>query len=980
MKRGFTIIVNVIIIAFIMWFIVEHTTQKREESNNHELQVFQNTAETAGQIIANYLEDEQHLCDIWASYINHYASAEGNPMTIQEAIDYTRRASISDIVSAHIIYYDDNSFSGISSSESLKGKDDYTVSYKSYSLFSDFSEEKLDNEIKQTAAFANPQNGVLSMAFLNTLTLRGEKPGETRKALLMRIIPVSEISRKLVYLKGEYEDVDLAIIDSAGNYMFHGSQLKNSSLFEYFKSYNNTNYLSQREFEEQITGDTGLLEMYDSKGRICVVAHTPVTADKDWFLINLIPKSSLITDVVDWVLHGVTVGALTALLIFNMTAMMLFNRRLAIIAKEAEKANAAKSNFLSMMSHDIRTPMNAITGFNEMISRESHDSNILRYSEAIRMADNTLLSLINDILDFSKLEAGKLDILPAEYDLVTILNDLVNMIRVRIDEKELNLDINIDRNIPRKLYGDELRIKQCVLNLLSNAVKYTQEGTVTFSVTFEPCVDSENEILLKVSVADTGSGIKQEDIDKLFIAFKRLEESKNRNIEGTGLGLSITQSLLTMMGSTLNVFSEYGKGSVFSFAVRQQVMGDEKVGDYQEAFRIATESKAGYRQSFTAVNARILVVDDTPLNISVFTSLLKETKMNIDAASSGAHALTMCTENKYDVIFLDHMMPEMDGIETLHNLKLLDGSKNDSTPVICLTANAISGMREMFLTEGFTDYLAKPIDYVRLEQMLLKYLPKEKVRACDSEKPGDEKHLPKKIVNIAGLDAYEGLKHCGDTENYIDTLKLYAEAVMENSAAISELWQDKSFDELTIKLHSLKSTSNVIGASEIGAIAAQLEQAGKDGVLAERGEDLEKLLSMYTSLGKALETNFEPAKVLLVDDDPLYLKMLIGWLKEKYQITAVKSGNLALTFLDGHKVDLVLLDYEMKDMNGSEVLKMLRENSSTEDIPVIFLTGTSDEKTIQAVMEQLPTGYLSKTMDKDSIIQKIENFFSQGLV
>lgn len=980
MKRGLTIIVNIAVIAFIIFFIGRYTSQKREESNNHELTVFQNTAETAGQIIANYLEDEQHLCDIWASYINHYASVSGQPMTIEEAIEFTRRASISNQVEAHIVYYDDGSFSGLSSAASLKGEIDYTVSYKGYSLFSDFSESELDYEIRQTAAFANPQNGVLSMAFLNTLTLQGENENETRKALLMRIIPISEISRKLIYLKGEYENVDLAIIDSDGNYMIHGSQLKNASLFEYYKSYNNTDYMSQREFEDQVKGETGLLEITDSKGQKCVVAHTPVTVDHDWFLINIIPKSSLIPDVIDWVLLGGTIGLLVLLLVFNMVAMMAFNRRLAIIAQEAEKANAAKSNFLSMMSHDIRTPMNAITGFNEMISRESRDPNILRYSEAIRMADNTLLGLINDILDFSKLEAGKLDIIPAEYDLVSILNDLVNMIQIRTDEKNLSLQINIDSEIPRILYGDELRIKQCVLNLLSNAVKYTHEGTVTFTVEFEKCEDAPNQIFLKVRVQDTGCGIKPEDIDKLFIAFKRLEEKKNRNIEGTGLGLSITQSLLAMMGASLNVESEYGKGSLFSFAVRQEVRGDEKVGDYQEAFSKAMESKDGYKQSFTAPEARILVVDDTPSNLSVFKSLLKSTKIKIDTADSGRQCLQLCTENAFDAIFLDHMMPDMDGIETLHELKKLQNSKNGDTPVICLTANAISGMREMFLEEGFTDYLPKPIDFARLEQILLKYIPDEKISTDYIEESEEKIKLPEAIYSISELDVNAGISHCGGAQSYLDTLKMYVEAVQDNEKEMRSYWRDGDIENLTLKLHSLKSTSKVIGAKILGEAAADLETAGKEGSLLGLEEKFESVLSIYRELSENVSKLFAPKIILLVDDDPLYLKMVRSWLADKYEVRTVKSGNQALAYLEGHRADLILLDFEMKEMNGSQVLMHLKENPTTSEIPVIFLTGKSGQELTQEEQINGAVGYLSKTMDRDSIEKALENYFSYGFL
>ena len=849
MKRGLTLIINIAVIAFIIFFITMYTSQKREERNAGEIQVYQSTADTAGRIITNYLSDEQHLCDVWASYINNFSKETGQPMTISEAVGFTQRATASAEIEAHIVFYDDGSFTGLSSAPSLNDPEDYKVSYRNQAVFSTFSEEFLTHDIRQTVAFTNPKNGIPSMAFLNLLTLSDENSGAERKALLMRIIPISEISRKLIYLKGEYEDMELAIIDIDGDYMIHGSQLKNSNFFEYYKSYNNVDYVGLSEFILKVTGETGTVEITGSKGQKCVVAHTPVTSNSDWFLISIIPKAALLSEsVVDWRLLGATIGALTVLLIFNMSAMMLFNRRLAVTANEAEKANAAKSKFLSMMSHDIRTPMNAITGFNEMIRRESTDPEILRYSEGIRMADNTLLSLINDILDLSKLEAGKLEIIPVEYDLVMVLSDLVNMIKVRTEEKNLSLKIDIDSNIPRRLYGDELRLKQCVINLLTNAVKYTHEGSVSFTVGYEKCPDNDNEMLLKISVADTGLGIRPEDIDKLFEAFKRLEEKKNRNIEGSGLGLSITQSLLSLMGASLEVKSEYGRGSEFSFAVRQEIRGTEIVGNYEEAFSASMEGKGRYRQSFTAPDARVLVVDDTPLNLNVFVSLLKATGIRTDTAGSGSECLGLCTENAYDVIFLDHMMPEMDGIETLHALKALKTSKNETTPVICLTANAISGMREMFLEEGFNDYLSKPIDYVRLEELLVKYIPEDKITEEYVEHANENETLPDGLSDIPGINAAAGLKHCGNAASYIDTLRLYCDAAQKNCEEIRNYWNTKDIKNLTIKLHALKSTSNVIGAEEVGELAAELEKAGKQGDADTISGELERLLLMHEKL------------------------------------------------------------------------------------------------------------------------------------
>ena len=381
---------------------------------------------------------------------------------------------------------------------------------------------------------------------------------------------------------------------------------------------------------------------------------------------------------------------------------------------------------------------------------------------------------------------------------------------------------------------------------------------ITFTVGYETCEDNDQQILLKISVGDTGSGIKQEDIDKLFIAFKRLEEKKNRNIEGSGLGLSITQSLLSLMGSSLQVESEYGKGSVFSFAVRQDVRGTDKVGAYEEAFRIAMESKGGYKRSFTAPHARLLVVDDTPLNLGVFTSLLKATKVRIDTAENGNEALNLCEKNTYDVIFLDHMMPDMDGIETLHALKALKDSKNPDTPVICLTANAISGMREMFISEGFTDYLAKPIDFVRLEQMLLKYIPEGKIAVEYVERREVGQVLPDAVFTIPELDVNSGLAHCGDAESYLNTLKMYSEASGKNEEAIRDFWKVRDIKNLTIKLHALKSTSRVIGAFGVGELAAELEKAGRLGRLGLLGDDLERLLFSYSELAAKLAPLFGP--------------------------------------------------------------------------------------------------------------------------
>ncbi|MBO4416017.1 MAG: response regulator [Lachnospiraceae bacterium] len=397
------------------------------------------------------------------------------------------------------------------------------------------------------------------------------------------------------------------------------------------------------------------------------------------------------------------------------------------MSERALAASEAKSSFLSNMSHEIRTPINAILGMNEMVLRECSDENIIGYSQNIRIAGNTLLGLINDILDFSKIEAGKIEIIPADYDMAVVLNDLVNMIRPRAEAKGLVFVADFDGEIPRYLFGDEIRLKQIITNILTNAVKYTNEGRVAFDVHYQKIENEPDSILLKVAVRDTGIGIKKEDIARLFDKFERVDENRNRSIEGTGLGLSITQSLLTMMGSTLKVESVYGKGSVFSFELKQTVRDWKPIGDYNETVRKTLNDQKKYEASFTAPDAKVIIIDDTSMNLLVFKSLLKKTQIQIDTAQSGDEGLYLCDREKYDIIFLDHMMPRKDGIETLRELKAKKDGPNYNTPVICLTANAIYGAREHYLETGFNDYLTKPIDPSMLEDMIHRYLPEEKV-------------------------------------------------------------------------------------------------------------------------------------------------------------------------------------------------------------------------------------------------------------
>lgn len=382
-----------------------------------------------------------------------------------------------------------------------------------------------------------------------------------------------------------------------------------------------------------------------------------------------------------------------------------------------KEANRAKSDFLSRVSHDIRTPINSISGMNEMILRENKDAAIQEYAIYIKEAVEVLTGLINDVLDYSKIEAGKMTLVNRAYHTGEILDSVVDMVRLQAEKKGLTLKCCISKELPAVLLGDDVKLRQILLNLLSNAVKYTSQGFVTFSVRGE--TDERGDFSLLVEVKDTGIGIKKEDIPKLFSAFERFEEVKNHSIQGTGLGLNITTRFLHMMGSKLEVESEYGLGSIFSFRLPQQVVDNSPIlADRKEIKKLA----GAFHTTFQKPEARILVVDDNLVNRKVFMGLLKETLVQIDQAESGEQCLKLVQENHYDLIYLDHMMPGMDGMETLQKMGELENSQCRETPVIMLTANTLEGSRERYLEAGFADFLAKPISPEVLEQSLIAYL------------------------------------------------------------------------------------------------------------------------------------------------------------------------------------------------------------------------------------------------------------------
>ncbi|MCR5762397.1 MAG: response regulator, partial [Treponema sp.] len=530
----------------------------------------------------------------------------------------------------------------------------------------------------------------------------------------------------------------------------------------------------------------------------------------------------------------------------NMSDYIEKEKQKQQLASELASANAAskaKTEFLSNMSHEIRTPINTVLGLDEIILRESKEPAIRTYAKDIQSAGNSLLSLVNDILDFSKIEAGKMDIIPVIYEIGSAVNDLVNMVSSRAEDKDLALNVNVDPNIPSLLIGDVERLKQCILNLLTNAIKYTEKGSVGIKISYKKI--NEDSIMLSVCVKDTGIGIKEEDLGKLFTEFQRIEEKRNRKIEGTGLGLNIVQRILALMNSMLNVKSVYGEGSEFSFELKQNVQSWKPMGDFCSAYKKSLDVENDYHESFHAPEARILIVDDTVLNLLVVKGLLKNTQMQIDAVESGMQALDLVKEHHYDIIFLDHLMPQMDGIETFHAMQLLEGNKCMNVPCISLTANAIYGAREMYLQEGFTDYLTKPIDSKKLEQMIVKYLPKEKVVRL--EECNYEQDDCCEFKGLHGIELSEALKNCGDVEIFKSALKNFYDSIDDKVSEIEKFTKTKDWKNYTILVHALKSSARLIGALTLSKDAEYLEKCGNDMNESEIQAKTPELLSLYRS-------------------------------------------------------------------------------------------------------------------------------------
>jgi len=686
MRRIFIIIVNVIIIAAILSFVVFYSRFANRDSYQRQIEHFETTTVTMEQVTQNYLEGEQRICDVWARYINNQS------MTMEEAAEYIRSSHVLENTSAHLIYLDTHT--GLSTRPKQGTADDYEVSYERINIFDNMNlDDSIGDSIKITRAYTNPLNGEQSLAFCNKITLSDNESGAIRDAVLMRIIPISELEQKWVFPESELVNAELSMIDADGDYIIKGPSFKNSNFFEFYKSYNSSDIDSANELFDRITSTTGSVSILNSHGEECILAFTPVDATSGWTMLGYVPANDLNVEKENWVLFGVVSAGLLMLFIFDMLDVLFLNKRLQITAREAEAANKAKTDFLSTMSHDIRTPMNAIIGLTAIAEKNLGDVESTEESlRKISLAGNHLLTLINDILDISKVESGKLKLSPLTFSIVETVENLVNISQPMIKEKNLEFSFHINRMEKEYLYADQLRLNQIYINILSNAIKYTEPGgKISVDMNEEESPKSDCVRLVYV-VADTGIGMSPEFIESMYQPFSRQVDSRVNSIQGTGLGLAITKQMVELMGGTIDCQSEQGKGTKFT------VVLDIPVAERQ-------------REDMQLDPVDVLIVDDDEVMLTTAVDTLESLGASTDQARSGLEALGMIEHRHlsgkdYDVIIVDWKMPDIDGIATISRIR---SEIDNKVPILLISAYDWSDIEEKAKEAGANGFVSKPL-------------------------------------------------------------------------------------------------------------------------------------------------------------------------------------------------------------------------------------------------------------------------------
>ena len=695
LKKSWIVVANVALMAAILVFVALYSNHEKNENYEHQVEHFVNKTVAMERVTENYLEGEQSICNNWAHYIN------SSDMTLEEAAAYVRATHAQTTVSGHLI--DAETLQGYSSRPRPNTEDDYSVSYQRIELLGDGSWiADIGTAINISRTYTNPVNGEQSLAFCNRITARDGETGEKRPAYLLRVVPTSNLAEKWVFPQEEYENEEFSMIDAEGNYIIRGRSFKNSSFFEFYKSYNQPGVAAQQQLFSDILNGTGSFTMMNSKGKECIVAHTPLSSTKGWVLLSSAPVGDLKADTVDWLLIGVVTAGLLLLLVMDFLYMLSFNRKLRVVAREAESANKAKTDFLSTMSHDIRTPMNAIIGLTTIAEKNLGDQEAVRENlRKIGLASNHLLTLINDILDISKVESGKLNLSPMTFSIVETVENLVNLSQPMIKEKNIHFSFRINRMEKEYLHADQLRLNQIYINILSNAIKYTEPGGSVSVDLREEESEKEGCVKLVYRVSDTGIGMSPEFMEKMYQPFSRQTDSRVNSIQGTGLGLAITKQMVELMEGTIECESEVGKGTTFTITL-----------DIPVAERQLEEMR------FENVDA--LIADDDPVLLDTAADALESLGIRTERAANGPEALEMIrrrhAEGKdYGVVILDWKMPGMDGLEAIKRIRT---EIDTPVPVLLTSAYDWSDIEDEAKAAGANGFISKPLFRSRLYEKI----------------------------------------------------------------------------------------------------------------------------------------------------------------------------------------------------------------------------------------------------------------------
>ena len=670
LKRFLIVIINVIIMAAILVFVVLYSGYENRESYRRQIENF----------------EEQRICDVWARYIN------GSKMTMKEAAEYIRASHVLADTSAHVISLDN--LNGLSTRPKLGTADEYDVSYDRLNLINDANwVHEIGASINITRAYTNPMNGEQSLAFCNKVSLYDPESGAQKAAVLLRVIPISELEKKWVFPQTELVNAELSMIDSNGDYIIKGYSFKNSSFFEFYKSYNPTDPESSKQLFDKITSSTGTFSMINSHGQECILAHTPVSATDGWTMLGLVPAKDLNVKTRNRVLFGVVSSGLLILFLSDLFYVLYFNKRLQIAARKAESANKAKTDFLSTMSHDIRTPMNAIIGLTALAEKNTGDEASTKESlRKISLAGNHLLTLINDILDISKVESGKLKLSPLTFSIVETVENLINISQPMIKEKNIEFSFHINQFEKEYLYTDQLRLNQIFINILSNAIKYTEpNGRVSVDLREEKS-EKSGFIKLTYIVSDTGIGMSPEFMENMYKPFSRQVDSRVNSIQGTGLGLAITKQMVELIGGTIDCHSEQGKGTTFTVTL------DIPVADRQ-------------REDMQLEPIDVLIVDDDETMLNTAAETLASLGAAVEQANTGLEALGMIEHRHlsgkdYNVIIVDWKMPELDGLETISRIRSEIETK---IPILLISAYDWSDIEDKAKAAGANGFVSKPL-------------------------------------------------------------------------------------------------------------------------------------------------------------------------------------------------------------------------------------------------------------------------------